>query len=94
MQEFLALVAKKRGKLKAGGVPDTEATARLILQDWCAGKIPYYSEPPKEEAQRGRAEVVSTWSKEFDMDALLKLEQDQLVRQPDDMEDDVVMVSR
>ena len=68
-----------------------EATARLILQDWCAGKIPYFTEPPREEAPRGQAEVVSTWSKEFDMEALLKLEQDQLVQQPDDLEDDVVM---
>jgi nuclear GTP-binding protein len=30
-----------------GGVPDLIAAATSILRDWNAGKIPYYTKPPK-----------------------------------------------
>ena len=32
--EFLVLFAKRLGKLKKGGVPDTQASAKVLLQDW------------------------------------------------------------
>ncbi len=34
VHEFLALLAKRFGRLKKGGVPDTFKAARQVLQDW------------------------------------------------------------
>ena len=42
-EEFLQLVARRLGKIKKGGVPDIDAAARSVLQDWNAGKISYYT---------------------------------------------------
>lgn len=33
-EEFLSLLAQKRGMLKKGGVPDIENMAKLVLCDW------------------------------------------------------------
>ncbi|NXG53280.1 GNL3 protein, partial [Psilopogon haemacephalus] len=46
-QEFLALLAQKRGMLKKGGVPDVENMAKLLLCDWTGAKISYHSQPPE-----------------------------------------------
>ncbi|NXA80971.1 GNL3 protein, partial [Thryothorus ludovicianus] len=45
-EEFLSLLAQKRGMLKKGGVPDTENMAKLVLCDWTGARIKYYSQPP------------------------------------------------
>ena len=45
-QHFLALLAKRRGRLLKGGVPDYDMAARLILTDWNAGQIKYESNIP------------------------------------------------
>jgi len=45
-QEFLAFVAKKRGKLMKGGIPDYDKAARLVLHDWNQGKISFFTVPP------------------------------------------------
>ncbi|NXI09722.1 GNL3 protein, partial [Irena cyanogastra] len=45
-EEFLSLLAQKRGMLKKGGVPDIENTAKLVLCDWTGARIKYYSQPP------------------------------------------------
>ena len=42
----LGNLARKRGKLKKGGVTDLEAAGKIILHDWVTGKIPYYIPPP------------------------------------------------
>jgi nuclear GTP-binding protein len=42
----LGNLARKRGKLKKGGVADLDAAGRIILHDWVTGKIPYYIPPP------------------------------------------------
>lgn len=44
---FLALVAKAAGKLKKGGIPNTDAAARGVLHDWNNGKIKFYCKVPK-----------------------------------------------
>ncbi|EFJ45692.1 hypothetical protein VOLCADRAFT_42065, partial [Volvox carteri f. nagariensis] len=55
--EFLHHIALARGKLRRGGTPDSAAAARVVLQDWNDGRIPYYTTPPErpktglEEAQ-------------------------------------------
>ncbi|NWR67140.1 GNL3 protein, partial [Bucorvus abyssinicus] len=45
-EEFLTLLAQKRGMLKKGGVPDMENIAKLLLCDWTGAKISYHSQPP------------------------------------------------
>ncbi|NWW49201.1 GNL3 protein, partial [Pedionomus torquatus] len=45
-EEFLTLLAQKRGMLKKGGLPDTENIAKMLLSDWTGAKISYHSQPP------------------------------------------------
>ena len=47
--EFLTNVAFRRGKLGKGGIPDLQSAAKLILQDWNAGRIQYFTQPPDDE---------------------------------------------
>ena len=54
-QHFLRLVATRRGKLGRGGVADTAAAARAVLQDWNAGRIPFYVLPPEDDVAAGAA---------------------------------------
>ncbi|KAF7727718.1 Guanine nucleotide-binding protein-like 3-like protein [Apophysomyces ossiformis] len=68
--EFLVLLAMQRGKLKKGGIPDTESVARAVLQDWNGGKIPFFTVPPATTNVHVDAAIVSAWSKEFDMSQL------------------------
>ena len=34
VNEFLALLAKRFGRLKKGGIPDVNKAAKTVLQDW------------------------------------------------------------
>lgn len=45
-KDFMIAVARVRGRIKKGGVPDLVGTARSIIRDWNAGRIPYYTLPP------------------------------------------------
>eukprot|EP00736_Rhodelphis_marinus_P002799 Rmarinus@m.27103 len=75
---FLAAVARKRGKLKKGGLLDLDGTARLVLVDWNSGKIPFYTVPPKDinaNAMLGEATVVGKWAREFDMEKVFQDEE-------------------
>lgn len=33
-QEFLALLARRQGKLRKGGLPDSDKAAKSVLMDW------------------------------------------------------------
>ncbi|KAJ1870936.1 nuclear GTP-binding protein nug1 [Coemansia sp. RSA 990] len=76
---FLVGLARQRGMLKRQGIADLIGAARVILGDWNRGKIPYYTLPPGGSKPgdaavahgAGRAVMVSEWSKEFDIDALV-----------------------
>lgn len=46
--------------------------ARAVLQVWNGGKIPFYTRPPSATTSHIAAAVVSSWSKELDLDDLLK----------------------
>ncbi|BGP13250.1 hypothetical protein JCM10213_004980 [Rhodosporidiobolus nylandii] len=50
LTSFLLEVARAKGRLRKGGVPDLDGTARSILRDWVAGRIPYYTSPPSAES--------------------------------------------
>ncbi|KXS10208.1 NGP1NT-domain-containing protein [Gonapodya prolifera JEL478] len=45
-EEFLEMVAKKGGKLLKGGEPDLPTVAKMVLNDWLRGKIPFFTAPP------------------------------------------------
>eukprot|EP01102_Stenamoeba_stenopodia_P018133 TRINITY_DN6611_c0_g2_i1.p1 TRINITY_DN6611_c0_g2~~TRINITY_DN6611_c0_g2_i1.p1 ORF type:complete len:510 (-),score=190.29 TRINITY_DN6611_c0_g2_i1:40-1464(-) len=68
-QEFLAHIAQKYGKLSKGGVPNYAAAAKIVLQDWNGGRIPYYTLPPadSQEVHVGAA-VVQSWGQEFNLE--------------------------
>eukprot|EP01114_Cavostelium_apophysatum_P014136 TRINITY_DN3586_c0_g1_i1.p1 TRINITY_DN3586_c0_g1~~TRINITY_DN3586_c0_g1_i1.p1 ORF type:complete len:602 (-),score=241.89 TRINITY_DN3586_c0_g1_i1:30-1835(-) len=76
--EFLLHIANKRGKLGKGGVADLKAAARSVLQDWNAGKIPFFTVPPKLKNVHISSAIVSSWGKEFDIDSILQQEQSDL----------------
>ncbi|KAJ3160127.1 GTPase required for pre-60S ribosomal subunit nuclear export and maturation [Geranomyces michiganensis] len=44
--DFLSQVARTSGKLLKGGEADISTVAKMILNDWLRGKIPYYAMPP------------------------------------------------
>ncbi|KAF8949765.1 Guanine nucleotide-binding protein-like 3, partial [Entomortierella lignicola] len=69
VNDFLVHLARQRGKLKRGGIPDIFSAARSILNDWNSGKIPFYTVPPAtQHTPTAAASMVEGWSKEFDID--------------------------
>lgn len=71
--DFLVQVARKRGRLGKGGVPNLIAAAMTVVTDWRDGRMQGWAEPPGEEEEgRGADEkmVVSEWAKEFELDGL------------------------
>lgn len=91
---FLALVARSTGKLKKGGIPNVEATAKTILHDWNNGKIKYYCNVPELDAKSGKnrsvAKVVSGFSKQLDIDNMA--DEDIRVLEALDTNDDVAYI--
>ena len=81
--DFLRQVAKQRGVLKKGGVPDMIAAARVVLTDWNGGKIPYYTDPPArgaaEDKRHAGAEVVANWGAEFDAETVFRDEENAVI---------------
>ena len=49
--EFLELLARKAGRLLHGGEPDVDGVAKMVLNDFLRGKIPWYTPPPLLEGQ-------------------------------------------
>eukprot|EP00210_Caulerpa_lentillifera_P005434 g5196.t1 len=45
-EDFLDQMAKRSGKLLKGGDPDYKTVARMVLNDWQRGKIPFFTLPP------------------------------------------------
>lgn len=76
--EFLVQVARKRGRLGKGGVPNLHAAAQAVVTDWRDGRIQGWVEAPKEEtevAKRDAAvgaqkQVVAQWAEEFKIEGL------------------------
>ncbi|KUJ18822.1 NGP1NT-domain-containing protein [Mollisia scopiformis] len=44
--EFLELLARKGGRLLHGGEPDVDGVAKMVLNDFLRGKIPWFTAPP------------------------------------------------
>eukprot|EP00611_Tribonema_gayanum_P023130 TRINITY_DN4809_c0_g1_i4.p1 TRINITY_DN4809_c0_g1~~TRINITY_DN4809_c0_g1_i4.p1 ORF type:complete len:676 (-),score=242.98 TRINITY_DN4809_c0_g1_i4:144-2111(-) len=88
---FLALVARKFGKLLKGGTPDRSAAARQVLRDWNSGKVPYYTLPPeatadaaaaRSAAASGDAQIVDSFGPAFDPLALEAIDQEMMEALP------------
>ena len=47
--EFLSIIARKGGRLLKGGEADVDGVAKMILNDFLRGKIPWFSPPPKKD---------------------------------------------
>lgn len=44
--EFLELLARKGGRLLKGGEADVDGAAKMVLNDFLRGKIPWFTPPP------------------------------------------------
>ncbi|KAK5100764.1 GTPase required for pre-60S ribosomal subunit nuclear export and maturation [Exophiala xenobiotica] len=49
--EFLSIIARKGGRLLKGGEPDVDGVAKMVLNDFLRGKIPWFSPPPRKEGE-------------------------------------------
>lgn len=47
--EFLSILARKGGRLLRGGEADVDGVAKMVLNDFLRGKIPWFSAPPKKD---------------------------------------------
>ncbi|KAI9781473.1 MAG: hypothetical protein M1816_002360 [Peltula sp. TS41687] len=50
INDFLVQVARKRGRLGKGGVPNIHSAAMTVITDWRDGRIPGWIEPPTPQA--------------------------------------------
>jgi nuclear GTP-binding protein len=81
--DFLIQVARKRGRLGKGGVPNLNAAAMTVITDWRDGRIEGWTEAPvlrvetegdavttdgSVGAAPDRKEVVKEWAAEFKLD--------------------------
>ncbi|KAK7987801.1 Pyridoxal-phosphate dependent enzyme protein [Apiospora arundinis] len=83
--DFLVQVARKRGRLGKGGVPNLPSAAMTVVTDWRDGRIQGWINAPKlpvataassKNAESGdgpmvdQKEIVTEWAKEFQLDDL------------------------
>lgn len=52
--QFLEILAKKQGRLLKGGEPDESSVAKLVLNDFNRGKIPWFVPPPFADDKEGK----------------------------------------
>ncbi|KAL8919651.1 MAG: hypothetical protein Q9172_004873 [Xanthocarpia lactea] len=70
--DFLVHVARKRGRLGKGGVPNLVAAAMTVITDWRDGRIQGWTQPPTDAEERANDQkmVVREWAKEFKLEGL------------------------
>ncbi|KAJ5620541.1 hypothetical protein N7510_004525 [Penicillium lagena] len=82
--DFLIQVARKRGRLGKGGIPNVESAAMTVINDWRDGRIQGWANAPvlpvvssNDAAAAANAEpgvdtvqVVNEWAKEFKIEGL------------------------
>lgn len=52
--DFLIQVARKRGRLGKGGIPDLNSAALAVVNDWCDGRLQWFTVAPEtDEAEAG-----------------------------------------
>jgi nuclear GTP-binding protein len=84
--DFLVQVARKRGRLGKGGVPNMHSAAQTVINDWRDGRIQGWTSPPKYAPSEVDAtktapasktglvgdqkEIVKVWAAEFKLEGL------------------------
>lgn len=82
--DFLVQVARRRGRIGRGGVPNISAAAMTVVTDWRDGRIRGWTKPPTDNELKGIAVggstgddlakddkvIVSGWAEEFKLDGL------------------------
>ena len=72
--DFLLQVARKRGRIGKGGIPNLHAAAQTVISDWRDGRIQGWVEAPPEEESSSRSKdekvIVTEWAKEFKIEGL------------------------
>ncbi|KAH0544104.1 hypothetical protein FGG08_001722 [Glutinoglossum americanum] len=84
--DFLVQVARKRGRLSKGGVPNIRSAATTVITDWRDGRIQGWTSPPApqiatpttagetsaatQEPAGDQKEIVTEWAKEFKLEGL------------------------
>ena len=59
------------GSQQTVGCLAAQAAARIVLQDWNDGRIPFFTRPPKRDDHgEAAAAIVPTWGAEFDAEAV------------------------
>lgn len=53
--DFLQMLARKQGRLLKGGEPDESGVAKLILNDFNRGKIPWFVPPPEKGEENSKS---------------------------------------
>lgn len=48
-EDLLEKLARMKGRLLKAGEPDMEGVAKMVLNDWVRGKLPYFVPPPERE---------------------------------------------
>jgi nuclear GTP-binding protein len=52
-EEFLERLARKSGRLLKGGEADVDAVARMVLNDFLRGRLPWFTPPPSKQDGKG-----------------------------------------
>lgn len=67
--DFLVQVARRRGRLGKGGVPNLSAAAMTVITDWRDGRIQGWTDAPTLPASASdQKEIVSEWAEEFKLE--------------------------
>lgn len=48
---FLEILCRKSGRLLKGGEADIDGAAKMVLNDWIRGKLPWFTPPPYKEGE-------------------------------------------
>lgn len=48
---FLEILCRKSGRLLKGGEADIDGAAKMVLNDWIRGKLPWFTPPPFKEGE-------------------------------------------
>ncbi|XP_078470601.1 guanine nucleotide-binding protein-like 3 isoform X1 [Lampetra planeri] len=78
--EFLELLARRRGHLKKGGVPDHAAAARAALSGWLCGKLSFHTSVPADLAATETTKKLESPPLHYDRAALDTANADTLSR--------------
>lgn len=76
--DFLEQLAKKSGKLFKGGDPDIGSVAKMVLNDWQRGKLPFYVAPDAFETPLPKPDAATTDGKTSDEKETLNKELQQI----------------